>query len=70
MGFPLSLRDTEEPLFERGVLVRHETIRRWCDKFGAGFAHCVKAACRKPGSGRTAAHSDVGPKVHDSNVSR
>jgi putative transposase len=66
MGFPLSLREIEEPPFETGVLVRHETIRRWCDKFGAGFAHCVKAACR----GRTAAHSGVGPKVHDSNVSR
>ncbi len=23
--------------------------RRWCDKFGAGFAHLVKAARRKPG---------------------
>ncbi|WP_459572981.1 IS6 family transposase [Cupriavidus sp. 8B] len=27
-----------------------ETIRRWCDKFGAGFAHRVKTAGRKPGS--------------------
>ncbi len=48
--FPLSLRDIEELLFERGVMVSHETIRRGCDKFGAGFAHCVKAARRKPGS--------------------
>jgi putative transposase len=48
--FQLSLRDIEELLFERGVVVSHETIRRWCDKFGTGFAHCVKAARRKPGS--------------------
>ncbi|KVM10139.1 transposase [Burkholderia ubonensis] len=48
--FQLSLRDIEELLFERGVMVSYETIRRWCDKFGAGFAHRVKAARRKPGS--------------------
>jgi putative transposase len=33
--FQLSLRDIEELLFERGVIVSYETIRRWCDKFGA-----------------------------------
>ncbi|NVH78592.1 IS6 family transposase, partial [Paraburkholderia sp. JPY432] len=55
--FQLSLRDIEELLFERGVVVSYETIRRWCGKFGAGFAlrvnagfaHRVKAARRKPG---------------------
>ena len=46
--FQLSLRDIEELLFERGAVVTYETIRRWCDKFGAGFAHRVKAARRKP----------------------
>ncbi|SOY44340.1 hypothetical protein CBM2589_B120303 [Cupriavidus taiwanensis] len=35
--FNLSLRDIEELLFERGVVVTYETIRRWCDKFGAGY---------------------------------
>lgn len=29
--FQLSLRDIEELLFERGVIVSYETIRRWCD---------------------------------------
>ncbi len=28
--FNLSLRDIEELLFERGVVVSYETIRRWC----------------------------------------
>jgi putative transposase len=37
-------------LLERGVVVTYETIRCWCDKFGAGFAHSAKAARRKPGS--------------------
>ena len=48
--FQLSLRDIEELLFERGVIVSYETVRRWCDKFGAGFAHRVKAARRRPGT--------------------
>ncbi len=48
--FQLSLRDIEELLFERGVVVSHESIRRWTDKFGAGFARQVRTARRKPGS--------------------
>src|SRR5258705_6154790 len=48
--FQLSLRDIEELLFERGVIVTYETIRCWCDKFGKGFAHRAKAARREPGS--------------------
>src|SRR5476649_164496 len=48
--FQLSLRGIEELLFERGVIVTYETIRCWCNKFGKGFAHRVKAARRKPGS--------------------
>jgi putative transposase len=30
--YQLSLRDIEELLFERGVIVTYETIRCWCDK--------------------------------------
>jgi putative transposase len=48
--FQLSLRDIEELLFERGVIVSHESIRRWTDEFGAGFAHRVKAARRTAGT--------------------
>jgi putative transposase len=48
--FQLSLRDIEELLFERGVVVSYETIRRWCDKFGAGVARRGKAARPKPGT--------------------
>jgi putative transposase len=44
------LCDIEELLFERGIVASYETVRRWCDKFGAGFAHRVKAVRRKPGS--------------------
>ncbi len=31
------------------MIVSYETIRPWCDKFGAAFARRVKAARRKPG---------------------
>jgi transposase-like protein len=48
--FQLSLRDIEELLFERGVVVTYEMIRCWCDKFGKDFAHRLKAVRRKPGS--------------------
>ncbi len=50
LRFQLSLRDIEELLFERGVIVSHESIRRWTEKFGASFAHRIKAARRQPGS--------------------
>ncbi|RKT13487.1 putative transposase [Paraburkholderia sp. RAU2J] len=37
-------------MLERGVVVTSETIRCWCNKFGARFAQCAKAARRNPGS--------------------
>ena len=40
--FRLSLRDVEDLLAERGVLVSYESIRRWCCKFGPDYAHKVK----------------------------
>jgi len=48
--FNLSLRDIEELLLERGVSVSYESIRNWCDRFGAQFARRAKAARGKPGS--------------------
>jgi putative transposase len=50
LRFQLSLRDIEELLFKRGVIVTYETIRCWCDKFGKDFAYRAKAARHKPGS--------------------
>jgi putative transposase len=48
--FNLSLRGIEELLLERGVSVTYESVRRWCDKFGAAFSRRAKAARLKPGS--------------------
>ena len=36
--FPLSYRDVEDLLAERGVEVSYETVRRWALKFGQGYA--------------------------------
>ena len=36
--FPLSLRQVEELLHERGVDVCHETVRYWWNRFGPLFA--------------------------------
>lgn len=41
--FNLSLRDIEELLLERGVSVTYESVRNWCDRFGAQFAQRAKA---------------------------
>ena len=36
--FPLSYRDVQEILHQRGIVVSHETLREWCLKFGPLFA--------------------------------
>ncbi|GGL81075.1 hypothetical protein GCM10011392_39620 [Wenxinia marina] len=36
--FPLSLRNVEDLLHERGIEVSHETIRYWWNRFGPMFA--------------------------------
>ena len=36
--FPLSYRDVQELLHQRGIQVSHETLREWCMKFGPLFA--------------------------------
>lgn len=36
--YPLSLRDVEDLLFERGIDICHETVRLWWNRFGPMFA--------------------------------
>ena len=47
--FSLSLRDVELILAERGVTVTHESIRCWCQRFGADFARRLRRRGPKPG---------------------
>jgi putative transposase len=46
--FALSLRDIEELMGARGVVVSHETIRSWCARFGPDYASQLRRH-RRPG---------------------
>ncbi len=47
--FTLSLRDVEEILAYRGVIVSYETIRQWTLKFGQGYANALRRRQPKRG---------------------
>tara|TARA_R110001606_G_scaffold390093_1_gene556802 strand:- start:314 stop:754 length:441 start_codon:yes stop_codon:yes gene_type:complete len=40
--FPLSLRNVEDLLHERGIDICHESVRFWVDRFGTYFAHKIR----------------------------
>jgi len=40
--FPLSLRMVEDLLAERGIIVSHQTVRAWAEKFGGVFAKTIR----------------------------
>ncbi|MFJ2581166.1 IS6 family transposase [Kitasatospora aureofaciens] len=40
--FPLSFREVEELMLQRGVVVSYETVRRWCLKFGQTYADALR----------------------------
>ena len=40
--FPLSLRNVEDLLFERGIDICHETVRQWWNRFGPMFAGDIR----------------------------
>ena len=47
--FCLSFRDVEEFLFERGIVVTYEAIRKWCRKFGQPYANQLRRRRPRPG---------------------
>src|ERR1700756_3811366 len=51
--YPLSLRDVEDLLAERGIDISHETVRLWWNRFGPMFA----AEIRKKRVNRMRAHT-------------
>ncbi|TRD15782.1 IS6 family transposase [Palleronia caenipelagi] len=40
--FPLSLRMVEDLLAARGIIVSHQTVRAWAEKFGREFARKIR----------------------------
>ena len=51
LRFTLSFRDVEDLFAERGVIVSHETIRRWVGHFGPIYARRLRSG-RPPPTGR------------------
>jgi putative transposase len=47
--FPLSDRDVQELLFERGIDVSHAAIRQWCGTFGQEYTHQWRRRRPQPG---------------------
>jgi putative transposase len=47
--FPLSFREVEELMLERGVIVSYETVRRWCLAFGLQYANGLRRRRPRPG---------------------
>jgi len=45
--FPLSVRNVEDLLHERGIDISHETIRFWWQRFGPMFAAEIRRKCVK-----------------------
>ena len=46
--FPLSYRDVEDMLAERGIDVSYESVRRWSVKFGLGYARTLRRLRPRP----------------------
>jgi putative transposase len=47
--FPLSFREVEEMMLERGIVVSYETIRQWCATFGQTYANALRRRRPRPG---------------------
>jgi putative transposase len=47
--FPLSFREVEEMMLQRGVILSHETVRQWCRKFGQTYANGLRRRRPRPG---------------------
>ncbi|WP_201394355.1 IS6 family transposase [Ktedonobacter sp. SOSP1-85] len=60
--FPLSFRDIEEMMAERGVVLTYETIRQWCLKCGQTYANGLKR--RRPKTGDTWHLDEVYVKIN------
>ena len=46
--FALSLREFEELMLSRGVMLSYETIRSWCAKFGPDYANQLQSPGKEP----------------------
>ena len=47
--FPLSLRDVQEMMMARGVVLSHDSVQQWSRKFGQTFADGLRRRRARPG---------------------
>lgn len=62
LRFPLSLRQVEDLLAERGIDICHETVRLWWNRFGPMFAGEIR---RKRARHLTTASPALSPSTGD-----
>jgi len=62
--FPLSLRNVEDLLHERGIDISHETVRFWWNRFGPMFA----AEIRRKRASRMRVRIPEHPAGHSDNI--
>ncbi|TQE19229.1 IS6 family transposase [Streptomyces ipomoeae] len=60
--FPLSFREVEELMLERGIVVSYETVRRWCARFGQRYTSALRR--RQPRPDGTWHLDEVFTKIH------
>lgn len=60
--FNLSLRNVEEMLLERGIVVSYETIRRWCRKHGTEYVRQLRR--KAPGANDSWHLDEVAVRIH------
>ncbi|WP_419234558.1 hypothetical protein [Rickettsia endosymbiont of Nabis limbatus] len=46
--FNSSYRDVQEQMAYRGIILSHETVRFWCNKFAVYFQDVIRRRERKP----------------------
>jgi putative transposase len=64
--FPLSYRDVEELMAERGIVLTSETIRQWCQTFGQHDANQFRRRRTQTGDNwhRDEVFLTIGGKLH------
>ena len=61
--FPLSLRNVEDLLHERGVDIIHETVRFWWNRFDLLFARSMRSL-QKLAATQSSIHNHFNPDRH------
>jgi putative transposase len=62
--YPLSLRNIEDLLYERGIEITHQTVRFWRNRFGTIFAAWLHSQLLQSGTRPHLSHNFQGTTRH------